>query len=251
MPTVTSHRPGSFCWIELATADVDAARAFYIGLFGWSISETPMGEMGTYYIFSKRDLKTAAMYEQASDEQSVPAWLSYVSVARVEETSEKVRRLGGRVLSGPLDVADAGRMSVLMDPQGAAFAVWQPVKHAGVEIRDETGTLCWNELQARDLDGSKKFYTALFGWRARETDDYTEWCLDENAVGGMMRTQTAGKPPHWLPYFAVDDCDATVVAAERRRAAVSIAPIDIPAVGRYAVMTDPQGAAFAVICLAA
>ncbi len=248
MPQFNSHQPGSFCWIELMTSDAAAARTFYTGLFDWTVNEIPMGEMGTYLILQKNGRDVAAMYQS---DRPPTAWLSYIAVTDVDAAVEQVKTLGGQVHAGPMDVFESGRMAVVTDPQGAAFAVWQARAHAGVQIRDESNALCWNELQARDVETAKTFYTSLFHWRMKESDDYTEWHLGEHAIGGMLPSQAPPQvPSFWLPYFAVDDCDATIDKARSLGATVLVPPMDIPNVGRFAVLQDPQGATFAMIRLA-
>ncbi len=247
MPAVASHPPGSFCWIELSTSDAAAARSFYTQFFGWSVNEIPMGEMGTYFIFQHGGRDCAAMYQDDNGEIP-PNWLSYVSVADADASSQQAGSLGGQVIKGPFDVFDSGRMAVISDPQGAVFAVWQARSHIGVGVRDETNTLCWNELQARDVEAAKTFYTSLFPWRMKETPEYVEWHLAGNAVGGMLPSQWPPEVPStWLPYFAVDDCDAAVEKARSLGANVFVPPMDIPNVGRAAWLLDPQGGAFEII----
>lgn len=248
MTQVTSHPPGAFCWIELATSDATAARAFYTQLFGWTVNEFPMGEeLGTYYIFQKAGRDSAACYQ---DGRMPPNWISYVAVSEVDAAVEQAKALGGQVVAGPFDVFDSGRMALMTDPQGAHFAVWQARSHAGVGVRDEAGALCWNELQGRDVAAAKTFYTSLFDWRTKDSPDYTEWHLGENAVGGMRPSQAPPEvPSFWLPYFAVDDCDASVSKAGSLGGVVIVPPMDIEHVGRFAVLQDPQGATFAVIRL--
>lgn len=250
MPHLTSHQPGSFCWIELATNDADGARAFYTSLFAWDVNEVPMGEQGTYYLFRKDGRDAAAMYQADPSQGTPPNWMSYIAVADADKSAAQAQSLGATVFAEPFDVFDLGRMSVLSDPQGAVFALWQAKSNIGVQIRDEANTLCWNELQARDLDAAKKFYPALFGWRMKESEEYTEWHLGENAVGGMLASKAPAEvPSYWMPYFAVDDCGATVKKAEAGGATTVVPPMDIPNVGTFAVMFDPQGAVFAVIKL--
>ena len=251
MPKVTSHPPGAFCWIELMAADATGARDFYSKLFNWSVNEIPMGEMGTYYIFQKDGADSAAMFERTPDMAGVPPfWMSYVSVEDADASTGKAKSLGAEVHKAPFDVFDSGRMAVLADPQGAAFAIWQPKSTPGIGVRDEAGTLCWNELQARDLDAGKKFYPALFGWTMKDSPEYTEWHLGEQAIGGMIESKAPPQvPPFWLPYFAVDDCDAAVAKAESLGGRTFAPAFDVPNVGRMAVLGDPQGAHFAVIHL--
>ncbi|HEX8620026.1 MAG TPA: VOC family protein [Thermoanaerobaculia bacterium] len=249
MPHITEHQPGSFCWIELATRDAAAARDFYTRLFGWAVNEIPMGEMGTYFIFQKNGRDVAALYQDAEQR---PNWLSYISVRDIDAAAEQARSLGGTVNRGPFDVFESGRMAVAADPQGAQFALWEARSHAGVGVRDEPNALCWNELQARDPEAANAFYTAFFHWRANHSADYTEWHLGEHAVGGMMTSRApAGVPSYWLAYFAVDDCEAAAALAIELNGTVRLPPTAIENVGRFAVLTDPQGAVFAVIQLAA
>jgi predicted enzyme related to lactoylglutathione lyase len=248
MPHVTSHPPGSFCWIELATSDDAAARSFYTQLFGWTTRETPMGELGVYTVLQKDGRDAAALYKE---ERMPPNWVSYIAVADVDAAAEQARALGGQLHNGPFDVFGSSRMAVLGDPQGAHFAIWQSSTHPGVQVRDEVNSLCWNELQARDLDSAKTFYTSLFHWRPKESPEYTEWHLGEHAIGGMLQSKApAGVPSYWLPYFAVADCDAAVASAQSLGGSVLVPSMEIEHVGRFAVLRDPQGAVFAVIHVA-
>jgi uncharacterized protein len=251
MTRVTSHPPGTFCWIELGTSDDAGAQAFYTQLFGWTVNSFPMGEMGDYHIFQKDGADCAAMYRYFGDMTGMPPfWMSYVSVADADAATEKALSLGGTAHRKPFDVMENGRMAVLVDPQGAVFAVWQAKGHAGVGVRDEANALCWNELQVRDLDAAKKFYPALFDWRLKETPEYTEFHIGQHAIGGMIPSQAPpGVPSYWLPYFAVEDCDASVARAQSLGGNVFAPPFDVPNVGRMAVLADPQGAPFAVIKL--
>lgn len=251
MTQMSSHPAGAFCWIELATSDAVAARAFYTRLFGWGVNEFPNDKMGTYYIFTKNGRDAGAMYQLGSDMQGLPPnWLSYIAVTNVDEAGEKAKSLGGHLIMPPFDVGDMGRMTIVNDPQGAPFALWQAKSNAGLGVRDESNALCWNELQARDLDAAKKFYPALFGWRLKESPQYVEFHLAEHAVGGMMQSQSPeGVPSFWLPYFAVDDCDRATETAKSAGAQVYVPPMDIEKVGRFSVLADPQGATFAVIKL--
>ena len=252
MTAVTSHQPGTFCWIELGTSDAAGAKKFYTDLFAWGTAEHDMGEMGTYYIFQKDGKDVAAMYQMGADMAGIPPnWMSYVAVASADDAVGKTKSLGGTVVNGPFDVYDMGRMAVMVDPQGGHFAVWQAATHIGVQTRDEEGSLCWNELQARDLDAARKFYTSLFGWSSKDSPGYTEWHLGTNALGGMLASQAPPEvPSYWLPYFAVANCDAAAEKAQASGGHVVVPPMDIEKVGRFSVIADPQGAMFAVIKLA-
>jgi predicted enzyme related to lactoylglutathione lyase len=246
MAEVTSHQPGTFCWVELGTSDDAAAKTFYTNLFGWGTRENDMGGMGTYYIFTKNGKEVAAMYRLGPDMPIPPNWMPYVAVTSADDTAAKAKSLGAE-LNGPFDVYDMGRMAVIKDPAGAHLSIWQAKKHAGVEVRDEANAFCWAELHTQDPAGAKSFYPALFGWRIKDSPDYTEWHLGEQAVGGMIRAHHPGS--NWMPYFAVDDCDAMTSKAKAAGASVFVEPRDIEKVGRFSVLGDPQGAVFAIIKL--
>jgi predicted enzyme related to lactoylglutathione lyase len=256
VPDRDSYAPGTPSWVDLGTTDVDAAAVFYGDLFGWECFEAgPAEETGGYRIFYLRDRKIAGAMTVQGD-QRPPAWSTYVSTDDADAVAERVEGNGGQLFMGPMDVLEEGRMAFFTDPAGAFFGVWQPRKHPGSEIVNEAGALCWNELATRDLGAAKPFYAAVFGWQldAQQMDglgEYTIVKLDGEMVGGMYQMGDqfpAEVPSHWMAYFAVDDCDATVEAAKSKGANVLAGPMDIPP-GRFATLTDPQGAAFSVIAM--
>ena len=251
MPEFTSHQPGTFSWIELATTDAEAAKRFYTGIFDWTFNDYPMGPSMTYTIFQKGGRDVAAAYTMGPEMAGMPPnWLSYISVASADDSAAKAATLGANVIKEPFDVMDNGRMAVMMDPQGGAFAIWEPNAHIGVGRRDEPGTLCWNELQAKDPGKAKAFYPALFGWTVKDSPEYTEWHVGDKGIGGMMQSQAGPEvPSFWLPYFAVDDADSAVAKAKAGGGTAIMEPMDYPGVGRFSLLADPQGAVFAVIKL--
>jgi predicted enzyme related to lactoylglutathione lyase len=150
---------------------------------------------------------------------------------------------------------DAGRMVVVKDPTGAVFMLWQARRSPGVGVKGEPGSLAWNELATHDRDAAEAFYTALFGWSAQTMDMgagmlYTTFTLGDGAWAGGMYGIAPDHPPmpsNWMPYFAVEDADASAARAKELGGTVVMEPQDIPNVGRFAMITDPQGAMFYVI----
>ena len=260
MAETPKHEPGTFCWVELGSSDQNAARTFYTALFGWDTEDIPMGENSTYTMFHKGGKYTAALYQVDPQQPNAApnCWGVYVAVDSADAGTEKARELGALVLAEPFDVFDAGRMSVLQDPAGAVFSLWQARGHQGVLLRSEHGTLCWNELLTLDTGVAAAFYRELFGWTAHEqempppTGRYTSFMLGEAPTGGMMKIQPewGEVPPHWATYFSVDDCDATVATALELGATPMGPAMEVEGVGRFAWLADPQGATFAVITLA-
>ena len=258
MQETPAYKPGTFCWVELATSDQEGAKAFYSKLFGWDTVDNPMGPDMVYTLLKIDGKDVGGLYKLMSDQvaQGVPTnWLSYVSVANADETTEKAKAAGATVLKEPFDVYTMGRMAVLQDPTGAVFALWQPGTHQGSGVVNQTGSFCWNELATGDTTKAGEFYSNVFGW-TRNTQNFgpMEYTIVENdgrGNGGMFQiTPEMGQmPPHWLVYFAVDDCDAAVQKATDLGGKVMKPADDIPGVGRFAILFDPQGGAFAVIKL--
>lgn len=258
MAEVTRHEHGSFTWAELATSDPKAAKAFYGGLFGWTMLDNPMGpgpdDIYTRLQIGGRDV--GALYKMRPEQAALgvpPNWGTYFTVSKVDETTKKVKAAGGNVIMEPFDVMDFGRMSVVQGPEGAVFSLWQAGTHIGFERVNENDMPGWTELQTPDLAGSGKFLADVIGFTLKVDPDgaYAELQRGDASVGGI-RPMGEGEPfpPHWLIYFQVADADATVQKAQSLGARVLMPAMDIEEVGRFAVLADPQGAAFAVIRLA-
>lgn len=248
MPERTSYDPGTPSWIELATPDLAASKAFYAGLFGWDFDDQPIGDGGTYTMCEQAGKPVAGMMQ--AQEGIPPAWSSFVTVADVDATVAKAAGAGGQVIQDPFDVLDAGRMSVIGDPTGAVLCLWQPKGHIGAHLVNEHGALTWNELLTPDVDRAADFYTQVLNWTTErfEAMDYTVF---NNAAGrgiaGAMKPPAEGIPPHWGIYFSVDDCDAAVDTATQAGASVRMPPTDMEGVGRMAALQDPQGVGFSVL----
>jgi uncharacterized protein len=247
MPEITKHQPGNICWTELATTDQNAAKDFYSKLFGWQINDYPMGEGQTYTMLDLKGRNAGALYamDEAQRKMGIPPhWNYYIAVDNADTMTAKAKSLGAQVLMEPFDVMDVGRMSIVTDPAGATFCLWQAKQHEGLGIVGEPGAFCWYELNVHDTDAAKKFYTSLFGWQAGGSPEYTEWKNGESMVGGMMQIQKdwGDVPPNWMGYVMVADVDASTAKAKELGGQVYVGPMDIPNMGRFSVIADPQGA---------
>ncbi len=265
MSKMTSYVPGTPCWVDLSTADIEASASFYGDLLGWQVPEQPnSAEMGGYRRAQlDGDVAGVVPLQQEGQPQ---AWSTYVSVEDAEATAAKVTAAGGSVMFEPMDVMGLGTMAIFGDTGGAAFGVWQPGTFAGAARVNEPGALCWNELGTRDPEGAKAFYGEVFGWTAEEhkmvrneggpgPETYVEFKRDGDGasiagmmdIGGMLPDQV---PAHWLVYFGVEDADAAAAKVEAAGGQVNFGPVTIPA-GRFAVVTEPNApmTVFAVIAL--
>jgi hypothetical protein len=256
MPEITKHTPGMFSWAELGAADVPGAKKFYSELFGWTYQDDPMGAEGVYSRALAGGKDVCAIYPQQAEQakQGVPPhWAAYITVESADALAEKAGRLGGKALMPPFDVMDVGRMVVIQDPTGATIAGWQPRKHIGARLMNEPGALCWVELMTTDVEAAGKFYANAFGWKPESmpmpTGTYTVFTVGEQPAAGMMALppEMKGAPPHWLVYFAVQGCDDTAAKANSLGGQIVSPPMDIPTVGRFAVLQDPARVTFAIL----
>ena len=258
MTDIDSYEPGTPSWIDLGTPDIDASIAFYGGLFGWEapeVDEATAAATGGYRTMTLRGKPVAGFGPQQAP--GLPYWSTYVSVADADGTAGFVDAAGGATLVPPMDIMALGRMAIFADPEGSAFGVWQPREFVGAQVAGEHGALIWNELDTRNPDAAKVFYHSVFGWDADEMegsdDGYFQWQLNGRTIGGMMPMVgddwpgPEDLPSHWMVYFGSDDADATAARCEELGGHVQRPPSDIPTVGRFAVLSDPQGAHFSIL----
>jgi uncharacterized protein len=251
MPETTIATAHTFVWVELATPDAAASRDFYAKLFGWQIEVNPDPQYGGYALAQVGDAQAAGIGPKMSPEAPT-AWGLYVGTDDVDGVAQKVSGAGGMVLAPAFDVGDQGRMAVFADPTGAAISAWQA---GGMRnfLSGEANSLGWAELNSRGLARAIPFYEAVFGWTHDtspfgEGQEYTQFYVDGEAIAGALEMQanvSADMPSYWSVYFKVDDVDAAFQKAIGLGATEMVAPQDYPG-GRFAIVSDPQGAMFAL-----
>jgi predicted enzyme related to lactoylglutathione lyase len=253
MTNVDKHPAGSFCWIELHTADQNAAKSFYSSIFGWTPEDAPMGPNDFYTMFKLQGRDAAAGCTLRPEEKNVPPyWMIYIAVENADAAAAKAQQLGGKILAPAFDVMDAGRMAIIQDPTGAVFCVWQANKSDGIGIAQVAGTLCWADLSTPDAKRASDFYSGLFGWQIasdpKDKSGYQHIKNGEHFIGGVPPAahRPPGAPPHWMAYFQVDDVDATASKSKDLGARLHLQPTTMEGVGRLSVIADPQGAVFAI-----
>jgi uncharacterized protein len=273
MPERDGYIPGVPCWVDTSQPDPEAAVDFYSGLFGWEFEEVmPPESEGKYFIGRIRDGDVAAVGSISEGAPPMAVWNTYVWVESADETASKVLDAGGKTLMGPFDVMDAGRMAVFADPEGAVFSAWQAKEHKGAKVVNEHGSLNFNGLNTRDVEGAKSFYGPVFGWQTLALPGGAEmWTLpgygdhlEQRTPGLRKQVAEVGGPAgfedvvasinpipadqpdvlaHWNVTFAVDDADAASKKATELGGKVIVPPFDAPWV-RMAVIADPQDATF-------
>ncbi|SOD71872.1 hypothetical protein SAMN05892883_1333 [Jatrophihabitans sp. GAS493] len=250
----TPFAPGTPCWVDLLSSDVEKAKAFYGGILGWTnVDGGP--DFGGYVNFFSDGHGVAGMMENANPSEMGPdRWNTYISTDNIDATTASASAAGAQVISPPMEVMDLGSMAILQDPAGGMFGLWQPGKHTGFQKYNEPGSVTWDEFHSKNYAASTSFYTTVFGWKLdvmSDADDfrYSTGTVNGEAVAGMMDSSgflPAEVPSHWAVYFAVANTDAAVAQAVELGGTVVRAAEDTP-FGRVADMVDPTGAAFRLL----
>lgn len=247
-----SYEPGTPSWVDLSTPEPDAAKRFYGELFGWqAVDAGPPEETGGYAMFTLRGRQVAGV-GPLMDASQPAVWSTYISTDDADATVSRAKDAGGEAMVEPMDVMDAGRMAVLMHPAGGVVGVWEPGRHTGAGLVNEPGAVAWNQLHTRDREGAAAFYAQVFGWTVGDFGGMGIFNLGDRGIGGLADVPEGtpdGIPAFWMTVFGTDDADATAARAEQLGGSVLRAPDDIPEVGRFAVLADPQGVVFGVIAL--
>jgi predicted enzyme related to lactoylglutathione lyase len=254
-PIMTAFGEGAPCWADVMLPDLAAGRRFYGELFGWTFED--QGESAGNYTIARRDGRAAAALMPKADPAMPTAWGVYFATADAARTAARITDAGGHILFGPDPVGAAGVMVGALDPGGSAFSLWQPGARPGFDVVGEPGAYCWTENHTLDAAAVDPFYEAVFGYRTRQIGDgvgfdYKVWSLPEapeDPVAGRMRRGgdlPPDAPSAYQTYFVVADCDTAADTVRRLGGTVFHEPHDSP-FGRTAVVTDDQGAAFAVI----
>lgn len=244
------YTPGTPCWVDLTTPDVEGAIAFYGALHGWTAREVMDGA----YWYLEHEGAVVAGLSPLNDAQREagmpPAWSMYVRVDDAAEAIAQAESLGGRATFGPQAIADVGTMAAVSDPQGGVTLLWEPGTFAGAEVVNEVGAWCWDDLQTTDPATAAPFYEGLFGWSVSEIPgtggSYMSIAHEDRAIAGLMRAQRGIQQPYWTVYIGVDDVDAALQRSADAGGRVIVEPMSVPS-GRFAVGLDPQGAVFCVL----
>jgi hypothetical protein len=274
MPERDGYIPGVPCWVDTTQPDPEAAVAFYSRLFGWELENVmPPGSESHYSIARIRGGDVAAVASPPDGAPPVAMWNTYIWVDDAGETAAKILKAGGEVLQEPFPVMDAGRMAVVADPEGAIFCLWQAGQHRGARVVNEHGAVNFNGLNTRDVEATKRFYGAVFGWGTMTLDGggaemwtlpgYGDY-LERDQPGLRERVAEMGgqaefvdvvanispipadqpdTPPHWDVTFGIDNVDVAAEKASALGGTVLMPPTDVPW-SRIAVIADPQGAVF-------
>lgn len=253
-------------WIDTEQPDVEAAVAFYSGLFGWTYEDVmPPGALGRYLIAKLDGQDVGGM---AGTQGDTAVWNTYVSVDDADAAVQRLVAAGATVRSAPADAGEGGRSAALTDPDGAEFRIWQAKRRLGAQVVNLPSAWNFSDLHTANPRAAIAFYEDAFGWQVDDLGfammirrpgygDHLEATVDpgirarqsalvappgfEDAIA-WIATTAPDKPPHWHVSFTVADRDRTVVDAKRLGAQVMSQ--NETKWTRTALIRDPQGAEF-------
>jgi predicted enzyme related to lactoylglutathione lyase len=224
------------CWVDAQLPDVEAGKRFYGELFGWTF-EPSYGST----TWALKDGDPVATLVPKTDGRLPTVWTVYFATPDAQALCRRIRAAGGQVVTAPVPVGDLGTAALVTDPQSAVFAVWQPGSHPGFGRRHEPGTFAWAELYTSDTEAANAFYgdlfqEALFGPGAKPD-------FGRAPVSDVFPVEM---PPHFLVHFRVEEVPAALEEVTRLGGRVQAPPFDT-SYGTVAVVTDNQGASFALL----
>ena len=246
---------GLFGWADVMTRDPGRAIEFYEGLFGWTHVDqpTPMGPPYTQFFKDGQLVCGLSPMMPGVPEEIGAFWTSYVLVEDADAAAAAAEAAGGTVTMPPMDVMDQGRMAMLSDPTGASVGLWQPAAHQGADVFNVPGAMTWNELQTRDIKAALPFYEKVFGWEWVDGPDSGYYVAnipakegDDKSNAGAMTTPPGvpdEAPNVWMVYFAVEDCDTAMAAAQGLGGEVFLPAMEMGPM-KFGGLIDPTGGMF-------
>ncbi|UYM06237.1 VOC family protein [Solicola gregarius] len=272
MTEARTYPAGVTSWTDVEVSDVEAAKEFYGGLFGWTFADATPPGAPSRYVIARLDGEDAAGIagptEPGSGRTSDASWNTYVATDDARATVGRVEAAGGRVLSPPTAAGEGGIAAVCTDVAGVEFRVWQARRRLGAQITNAPGAWNFSDLHAADPAASRAFYADVFGWEFTDLGlatmigrpgygDHLASTIDPgihdrqaavdappgfaDAIAWLAAAE-AGEAPHWHVTFTVVDRDQAVAAAERLGGTV-LTTSDTEWT-KAATIRDPQGAAF-------
>ncbi|PBC98210.1 hypothetical protein BX281_6270 [Streptomyces sp. Ag82_O1-15] len=234
-----AYPEGVPCWVDAQLPDVEAGRRFYGELFGWTFGEG--FEPHQEGVWARHHGEPVAALTPKRDGRMPTAWTVSFATPDAAALAARIQAAGGRVITAPTQLGPYGTTALATDPEGGVFGLWQAGTHPGFGKRHEPGSFCWAELYARDPETVDRFYGTLFHEALFGPDASPDF--GRAPVSGVF---PAEMPPHFLVHFGVEDVDAVLGTVNRLGGRVQASPFDT-SYGRAAVVTDNQGASFAVL----
>jgi predicted enzyme related to lactoylglutathione lyase len=254
--TIMSSSQGHFIWYELATTNVETAKAFYTKVVGWGAQSVAMPGVA-YTLFTAGGAPICGLMSLPEDARELgyrPTWLGYIAVDDVDFTAGRIAQLGGEIHVPPKEIPNVSRFAVAVDPQRVTIAVFKWLDGGGQQpsALDAPGHVGWHELLAADRVKAFAFYAELFGWQkvgdeSRAADAYQLFSAGGQTIGGICTKPAAVPFPFWLYCFNVPDIGTAMARVNEGGGEILDGPFEVPDGNWMLRCTDPQGAIFALL----
>ncbi len=243
--------PGKFVWRDLMTDDISAVKKFYSELFGWTYLD--VGESDNDYSVILHDGKPIAgifKLRDVNSDQRYSQWISYLSVADMNQAINYVKASVGSVYREPFELPNRGSVSFVFDSQNAILSFVKSRRGDPKDADPIYNEWFWTELWTNDVESSVKFYTELFGYNYKKFDtradnQYHVLEKENRPRSGIIKIPFENVKPHWMPYIAVNDPSEIVKKVEQLGGTVYLSTEGI-AGNNAAIIADPSGAVFTV-----
>jgi len=249
LPPITQspgeHLPGKVIWHDLVTPDLEAAKRFYSGLFGWSFRDIGSG----YSVAYNEGEPVGGIFERplAAGSHRQPLWLSFIAVGDAGNIVRAAEQDGAKLLAGPKGHPNRGDQAVLSDPEGAMFAVLASSNGDPADYLPSTGDWIWSAVLVHDPDQEAAFYQKVFDYDVfdiSEGEPLQVVLSSQDYARATIRPLVHGAHgrPRWLGFVRVADVASSASKAKSLGARVLVEPRTDRQGGRIAVIADPSGA---------
>ncbi len=263
LPAITEaptgrHDSGRVVWRDLISDTPAESRRFYEELFGWEFEGVgtlfDLGGEDAYSLIRHNGRLIGGMVNEArlqNQADDISQWVVLMSVADVDAAAARFAEEGGEVLTPPTDVADRGRMAIVVDPQGALLALVQTAAGDPERHQPGYGDFLWDELWTTDLEAATSFYTGMTGLTEDDVElagDRTYRVLNRGGAPtlGVMSHPFEEQRPVWVTYIRVEDPAAITARVAELGGTVYLEAQDRPLGGQVALIADPSGAGIAL-----
>ena len=249
MTELVAHPPGTFCFIEAGSSDIESANGFYGGVFGWEVDDRSSSDGARYTRFLMSGKPVAGIYGFSSEQEAaaMPSqWLSYVSVVDAVETLAKAIEFGATALGEMVEVPGVATVAEFVDPAGAVCGLWQPGSHIGASFVGEPGTLAWIDLLTPDPIEAASFYRRVFDWTF-ETEEPSSGIYRSITSGNAVVAGMGEGFPAWRAHVGVSDLDRAKAKITDLGGTVEDRATRVPGLGRRTAVKDPTGIDFMLI----
>ncbi|MCC7111025.1 MAG: VOC family protein [Deltaproteobacteria bacterium] len=248
-PAAAKASGARVCCHDLMTTDPRRARDFYSAIMPWKTRPVMLQPLGETQRIEAGGAEVGGIVSLPESEGIASHWMPYVAVKDLNAVIKRAKDLGGFVPVPATKLDGVGRFAVIADPRGAHISPMELDHNMPARNGHQPGWSTWNEVVSDDPAASARFFAGVFGWQTQESEmggqKYIIFSDGKDQVAGAMKAPD-GVPPHWLCYWETGDLDRSLARVKERGGQVTMPPMSMAGIGRFAVAVDPTGAPFAL-----